>query len=298
MRSSLLLALALVAGCTAAPEGPRAPSDDRPLSAVTAALRPLDPCLLGATAGLNQVALGPHRCRFEGQGGADYLFLVVGAQFDQATRDAHEEIALDGARGYRRSLDTGCQVAIPVGADLAIRVTSETGRTSQRTQRNRCDDATAAAKTVVGRLARPESVSTDSRRDACDLLHRAAGNRLDGLELRFDEANYGLDNCQARRAVPGGWEQVYLVQLRYGRPAPSQDRLNGREVTITRARDCEYAWTAGPSGSPFPDLGDLVIRVRAPDCGTAAELAPAVLDTYRTDPPQVAPQRPIAVPGS
>ncbi|WP_139190979.1 hypothetical protein [Actinokineospora iranica] len=312
MRLFLALATALslaAAGCSAERPAQRPPASDdgRSPSAVVAALRPLDACALGATEGLTAVGLGPHRCRFDGQAGQDYLFLVIGAYMDAATRAASppEEVAIDGARGWRRSLDTGCQMAVPVGADLVIRVSSLRGYKSPRPQSHRCADATAAAGRVVERLGTPAAVSPrPPRRDACDLLDRAAGDHVRGLDLRFDEVNYGLDHCQARRTVPGGWSQEYSVQVRYGRADPRQKgtrqiSVEGRAVTVAEtSKDCEYGWAAEPSPVARPELSEIMVRLRAPDCARAAELAPRVMRFYVTPPPEVAPQSPIPLPHS
>ena len=73
-----------------------------------------------------------------------------------------------------------------------------------------CTEVTDAATTAVGALADPPR-SPEPHQDACTAL-TSSGADLGDLALRFSEIQHGLDLCQARAAIDGGWESLYLHQ--------------------------------------------------------------------------------------
>jgi len=288
-------AVAVLAGCTAdAPAVDEPAAGERDRDAVVSALRAIDPCALLPDQGELRWS-SPYQC-FTVE--APRIVVVVGKWLDPARGSGSgERFELDGVAAVRRSFARNCVVDLPVGADLYVRFDAQgTGLAGPL-----CDAATEAARTGVRLLADPAAVAVSGlRQDACELLERAAGDRLDGLEPRFAEAGgYGLDLCQARRVNGSGWESAYSVQIVHGTAGALSneraDTLDGRPVTVYETEDCEYAWRAGASGAPEP-LGDRILRTRAPDCATAADLARALMATDTDPSPAVDPQRPVTTP--
>jgi len=253
--------------------------------AVAAALRLLDPCALVGSAG---VPVGPHSCAVR----ETSVHVDVGAYLDPQFKEGRDETVLDGVRVTRSSGAKNCTFTVLAGANLGIGVDAPT-----------CDAATTAARTVIAAVAAPDSVALpDAGPDSCDLLKRVAGDRLTDLSVRYGITEMGL--CQAMRRLTGsdgdGWTTQYHVRIAYGRfgALSNEDSgtLEGRAVTIYEtSEDCEYTWRVGASPSSDPELADHLLRVRAPDCAEAAELATAVMATETTLPETVAPQRPITI---
>ncbi|MCT2587528.1 hypothetical protein [Actinophytocola gossypii] len=289
----LLVMAVVVTGCTAtAVDEPDTSERDR--DAVVSALRAINPCTLLPGQGELRWS-SPYRC-FTVE--APRIVVVVGKWLDPArSSGSAERFELDGAAALRRPFARNCVVDLPVGADLYVRFDAQgTGLAGPL-----CEAATRAARTGVRLLANPDVVAMSGpRQDACDLLERAAGDRLEGLEPRFAEAGaHGLDLCQARRVNDSGWESAYSVRIVHGTAgALSNERaetLDGRPVAVYETDDCEYGWRAGDSGAPEP-LGDRILRTRAPDCATAAELARTLMATDTDPSPSVDPQRPVTTP--
>lgn len=284
--SAVAVGAALLVGCSAEPNPEPRPDNGRDPRAVAAALRSLDSCALAGPAG---VPVGPHSCAVPGTS----LRVEVGAYLDPQFKVGREDDTLDGVRIARTPLPKDCIITVLAGADLGIGVTAPT-----------CDAATAAARTVIGALADPDSVALPTAQpDSCDLLTRVAGEKLADLSVRYGSAEMGL--CQAMRRLSGsegdGWAAKYSVRIVYGLLGgvsnERADTLAGRPVTVYETgEDCEYGWKVGPSPATDPNLADRMLRVRAPDCAEAAELATDVMAIETAVPKPVAPQRPVTIP--
>lgn len=286
----VVLCAALLAGCSESGEpardnGSPRPGGDRDATAVAAALHVLDPCALMTAPGLQ---VGPHSCMTPDES----VRVDVGAYLDPQFRAGREETVLDGVRVTKTHGPNYCTITVLAGADLGIGVTTPT-----------CDTTTTAASAVVTALADPDAVALPSPQpDSCDLLTRAAGDRLKDLSVRYGVTEMGL--CQAMRKLSGeegdGWASTYSVRVVYGLlggvTGEKADDLAGTPVTVyDSGEDCEYSWKLGASPATDPYLADQLLRVRAPDCDEAAELATEVLEIVDTPPASVEPQRPITI---
>lgn len=268
-----LTVLVALAGCSQAPVGTEEADDGRDPAAVVAALRSIDPCaLIGG--GVSQA---PHHC----SGPDDALVVAIGVWRDPETEETGEVLDLAGAKAVRKPFRESCVVELPVGASLVIRFSHTDG----------CDAATEAARGAVGRLASPP-LAAGPHLDACTLLARAEPDGLGDLDVRFDQVSHGLDLCNAREADRGGWYSRYSVRLLTGAvPTASNERmstLDGKPVAVYEtAEDCEYSWDLRP---------DLVVRVKAPDCASAEEMARTLMPVALDPADPVEPQNPITVP--
>jgi hypothetical protein len=238
--------------------------------------------------------VGPHSCAVPIAGG-ESLRVEVGGFLDPQFSGGREELVLDGVRVARSAGPADCTVTVLAGAELGIGVNAPS-----------CEEATAATRTVIDALADPDSVALpDQQSDSCDLLTRVAGERLADLSVRYGATEMGL--CQAMRPVSGedgstvqGWTTRYSVRIAYGRLGGVTNEkpgtLDGRAVTVyDSGEDCEYSWKVGAAPVDDPNLSDRLLRVRAPECDEAAELATAVMAIETAVPEPVAPQRPITV---
>lgn len=294
------LALLLVAGCSAAPApAPAPPGDGRDPAAVAAALRSLDACAL-VGAGSTGVHISPHACRVPGAGPDDALIVETGLYTDPQFSRGPEDLVLDGVRVSRTEVPAACVFTIRTGADLGISVS----RDGKPGTGDFCPDAEAATHKTIAALTTPDAVALPAaEQDTCDLLTRAGGDRLADLSPRYGR---NMDLCQARRKLSGaegdGWKAVYSLQITHdvlGRLSNERrDTLDGTAVTVYETNeDCEYGWSTGDSGVADPKMAQRVVRARAPKCDEAAELARAVMALGDAKPAEVAPQRPVALPG-
>jgi hypothetical protein len=262
---------------------------------VAAALRSLDPCALAGKNASGGVRVGPHSCAVP-IGGEESLRIDVGGYLDPRFSAGLEELVLDGARVTRSPGPADCVVTVLAGAGLGIGVNAPS-----------CERATAAARTVIKASADPDRVALpDPQPDSCDLLTRVAGERLAELSVRYGITEMG--QCQAVRLLSGkdgsdgdGWTTRYSVRIAHGRLAGVTNEkpgtLDGRAVTIyDSGEDCEYSWKVGAAPVDDPNLSERLLRVRAPSCGEAAELAVGVMAIETALPEPVTPQRPITVP--
>ena len=272
MRWLIIPAALLVAACS-----PSAESDGRDQAAVVAALRPLDPCAL---IGGGQ-RLGPHRCATEGAFTGDALRVDIGVWDDPATPVTGERLDLAGSLGLRRKFDDSCVVDLPVGADLVIRFTYQGSSAGTA-----CTEVTETATAAVTALADPPR-SPEPHLDACTQLTRS-GADLDGLAVRFSEVQHGLDLCQARAEVDGGWETRYSVHLLDGDAPSGGTTVAGTPVEVRETGDsCEHAWSVRPG---------LLLRLTAPDCAESAALAGALIPIAANPADPVDPVSPITMP--
>ncbi|MFC5286306.1 hypothetical protein ACFPM7_04525 [Actinokineospora guangxiensis] len=268
-----------VAACSQPSVGTEESADGRDPAAVVAALRPLDPCaLIGGGE-----RLGPHRCTADGAFTGDALRVDIGVWDDPATPVTGERLDLAGSLGLRRKFDDSCVVDLPAGADLVIRFTYQGSSAGTA-----CTEVTEAATAAVTALADPPRVAAPHL-DACTALTRS-GADLGDLAVRFSEVQHGLDLCQARADVEGGWETRYSVQLLDGDVRPGGATVAGAAVEVRETGDsCEYTWSVQPG---------VLLRLSAPDCAETETLATTLVPIAADPADAVEPQHPITLPAA
>ncbi|RZS40813.1 hypothetical protein EV193_103127 [Herbihabitans rhizosphaerae] len=289
---------------------------DRDERAVMVALRQVDACALldpaaagslGFTSKVKPWAQGPHRCMITKKKGDDEVTVRAGDKIDHARKYDDALLTLSGAKAYRNTDATGdvCTVNVPVSFDVVVEFQARKG--SKSTSDDRCTLAETFAAAGMAKLANQDTVRTAaplSAWDPCALLNATFGTELDRFASRLDSRSYGIDGCQSGRKRTDGSpaSAEYELLLHYqSDPAAAPDvkikAIGDRHVDVRDASDasggCVAKWSAGPSGSQYPNLTDAVIEMRAPDCAKAETSAATVVELLKTTPQPGPVQRPL-----
>jgi len=294
------------------------PPPDRDGDAVFTALRQLDACALldgpgMAAAGLpgnaKPTPIAPHSCSFTvDKTFNDDVEVVLGTIWSFS--DAYHEapLTIGGAKAYLHDVSLAnqseCEVHIPVSFAMAVQVRSRAGYQSKT---NSCDQAKAAAATVVAKLGNPDAVTVPASRplanwDGCSLLTKALGD-LDPKKVRLDQGDAlaPLDGCSVKREdSKDSSTDLGQVNLKY-----TSDPLTGANRKPAQVGDktaniydggdsCDVDWGLGASGSPDSLYGTTVVNVRLKDCDSAKALAVKIQKVLAGPAPTGGkPQRPL-----
>ncbi|QUQ67694.1 DUF3558 family protein [Kutzneria sp. CA-103260] len=294
------------------------PPPDRDGNAVFTAMRQLDACALldgpgMAAAGLpgnaKQTPIAPHSCSFTvDRTFNDNVEVIVGDDWSFGAAYQEAPLTIGGAKAYLHDLTlsghSSCQVDIPVSFAMAVQVRAEPGYQSKT---NSCDQAKAAATTVVAKLGNPDAVTVAASRplanwDGCSLLTKALGD-LDPKKVKLDhgDALAPLDGCSAKREdSKDSSTDLGRVDLKY-----DSDPLTGANRKPQQVGDktanvydggnfCDVSWGLGPSGSPEKLSNTTVVSVQLKDCDSAKALAVKIQQALAGPAPSGGkPQRPL-----
>ncbi|GAA4425510.1 hypothetical protein ACFQV2_38100 [Actinokineospora soli] len=266
------------------PEGP----PDRDLRAVTAALRELDACKLfdkSRSEGVKVTAVptGPHSCLL--YPGDDHILndgmrLEVGADSDQLARFSARPVTIGGFKGYWTHDGDGgesCRVTLPVSHTRAIEMTYRLDG-----EEDVCDIVLDYAEGTVALLQKPDALKVDPKKrtlaswDGCFLLATVLGDD----KLRYEpEGTYDpLSGCYAA-SVDGSSQDTFKLEVQYDKWDPL-----GEEKTTVAGKDaafmdydtsCAVEWNHGPSGVGDEWFVATAMKLDAPTCEKAKELAEA-----------------------
>ena len=296
--------------------GPRPP--DRDGDAVLTAMRRLDACALldgpgMAAAGLpgnaRPTPTAPHACAFTVDRVLDDTVDVsVGVEWGFSYAYNAAPLVIAGAKAYLVDFSSAghsdCRVDIPASFLTAVEVRSRAGYESKT---NSCDQAKAAAATVVAKLGNPDAVTVPASRplaawEGCSLLTTALGN-LDGKKIKLDrtEVTSPFDSCSvAEQTGQDSTTPLGELSLKYDsdplsganrKPQPVGDKTAN---VYDMGDNCDVSWGLGPSGSPDSLYGTAVVDVTLKGCDAAKALALKVQQVLAAPQPAAGkPQRPL-----
>lgn len=270
----------------------RPAATNRDEQAVFAALLRIDVCVLlksaasalpGYTSEVRLRPRGPTQCSVSSANRAGGVSIWLD-ELSTNHRRGMRLTSLGGAKAYV-SRTAVCKVYLPVSFNyaLAFLVDGFPGE-------NQCPTAEPFVEAAATTLAHPDTVETEPRWDACDLLRTAIGDE-NGTYRR--NPVIVLDDCAEDRSDT--W--LYFI---YAKPGVDDGRVRwAKDVVGTTpvwtnelGGECMVEWQAGPPRHQS-EVG-LTALVKAPACEGAKQLAGSVMTLLAKAPPDDAsPQQPL-----